>query len=188
MAAVARDGCLDGAPAQLARDVILGHDIDVALALPDAIADQPVGDIGKAVAQDEDVAACDLGIVGKRQDVHVARAHGVAHGIRAFGEQGTDDDLRACVHGRIGLSHGLSRAGPGVIDTKVDIGALCIGRGHARRVLQAARQPFQIGRSAAARRQKGNPNRFSRVDQGTDGGTAGLLRSPDGVTSRKNKG
>ncbi len=79
--------------------VLAGHDHDLALALAHRIADQPVGGVLEGVAQHKDIATGDVGVVGERQHVDVARGDGDADGVGGTGIDRAEDDLGALVDG-----------------------------------------------------------------------------------------
>jgi hypothetical protein len=122
-------------------------DQDVAAPAGDGIADEPVRGVVEGVAEHEDVAPRDGGVVRERQDVDPARRDGAADGGGILGEDGADDDLGAVGDGLNGRRGRLLRLGAGVVDAQVDLGALEIAHGETGRILEAARQGRGVPRA-----------------------------------------
>ena len=76
---------------------------DIALGLSRGIAHQPSGGVVKGRAKNEQVSACNRGIIGKRQDVHPFGGDTNSHGVGFGTVNRAKDDFRAIVHGLDGL-------------------------------------------------------------------------------------
>lgn len=142
------------------------HDHHAPLAVAHRIAGKTRGCVVERGPKDEDIAARNVGVVGKRQNVDPPRRRCHAGCIRLLRENWPEDDLCALVH-RLD-SHGLGLCGltSGIVDAQVDLDSAKVGNRKPRRVLQRPGQQLVTGLPRSAGHQQGHGHRRRGVDRG----------------------
>ena len=174
----------DGAQHRVAAEgfgrVLAVHHQDVAPALARGKAHQPAGRVLEAVAEHENIAAGDRGVVGERQHVQPPRRR--ARSRRVGCVDRTENDLGALGHRLVGRGDRLVGVAGGRVDLEVDGHALELRHCQPGGVFERLGQRV-VGRVAAARRhQERHRHRFRGVDAGPaaadPGETAAAGRQP----------